>query len=211
MSKAKQGLDTYKKKDNHYIDKKEFYDEMAAFKQDPENIRLVEAGKRPNIPDSIARKILLLCERHSYNYKFGDRFPFRDEMVLDAVETCIRYIWNFDETKYDNPYGYFNLCISREFIKRIKKEKKDFIKRAKYIQNLGVMEEFMGNGLFADDTIDQGGEVQTEIRENLQRFLDYDTDEYDRKEKEKKRKAKEKAKAKKAEDSLDKFTGDDDG
>lgn len=185
MSESKQGLTNYKKKSNHYIDKKEFYEEMKAFKKDPENVRLVSEGKRPNIPDCIAEKILLLCERHSYNYKFGDRFPFRDEMVLDAVENCIRYIWNFDEDKYDNPFGYFNRCIHQEFIKRIKKEKRDFEKRVKYVQNLGVMEEFMNNNVLGDDTLG-GGDKAREIKENLQRFMDYDVDETPKKKKKKK-------------------------
>lgn len=207
MSKSKQGLDNYKKKSNHYIDKREFYEEMKAFKQDPENIRRVENGERPIIPDCIARKILLLCERHSYNFKFGDRFPFRDEMVLDAVENCIRYIWNFDEKKYDNPYGYFNRTIHQEFIKRIKKEKKDFKRKVKYIQNLGVMEEFADNSLMSDDTIGTA-EKQHEIRENLQRFLEYDLEADERKEREKKakKKAEKEAKKKKKEDDLTKFT-----
>lgn len=174
-SMSREGASSYVKKGNHYIDKHAFHEEMVAFKTDPKNIERVENGERPIVPESIAKKIMLLCEKHTYNYKFGDRFPFRDEMMLDAVETCIRYIWNYDHVKYDNPFGYFNRIAAQDFIKRIKKEKRMFEKKVLYVQNLGVMGDMLTNDMSGDDTTDQN--QINELRENIQKFYDYEVKE----------------------------------
>jgi len=173
MSESREGASDYVKKDNHYIDKAEFHREMVEFKTNPKNIARVKAGERPIVPESIAKKILMLCEKHTYNHKFGDRFPFRDEMMLDAVETCIRYIWNYDHNKYDNPFGYFNLIASRDFIKRIKKEKKMFEKKVMYVQNLGVLDEFVSSGSLDDDSFVDETQL-VDLKENIQKYYDYE-------------------------------------
>lgn len=176
QSQSREGASSYVKKGNHYIDKKEFHEEMVAFKTDPENIRRVENGERPIVPNSIAEKILLLCEKHTYNHKFGDRFPFRDEMMLDAVETCIRYIWNYDHVKYDNPFGYFNRIAAQDFIKRIKKEKKMFEKKVRYVQNLGVLDEIINSDILGDETLVDQDQAHI-ITDSIQKYYEYEVKE----------------------------------
>lgn len=51
---------------------------------------------------------------------------WKDDMIADAVFTCIRYLHNFDplKQKRPNPFAYFTTIIHRSFLNYIKKQKK---------------------------------------------------------------------------------------
>lgn len=164
---------------NHYIDNKEFYEEFKQFKENPRNIERVERGERPVIPNSIAEKILLICNNLSRKHNFYS-YRFKEEMIGDAVETCIRYIWNFDTEKYTNPFAYFTNVAYYAFVRRITKEKKQVQKKVRYVQNLCVMDADFQNNIFGDGDVDQG--VKNDIYDSFQKYFDYDLGE-DKKEK----------------------------
>ena len=63
---------------------------------------------------------------HRKNFQ---RYTYRDEMILDGLEDCVKYVHNFDPEKSGNPFGYFTTIMWRAFIRRIEKEKKqEYIK-----------------------------------------------------------------------------------
>ena len=63
---------------------------------------------------------------HRKNFQ---RYTYRDEMILDGIEDCVRYVHRFDTSK-TNPHAYFSKVFERAFLRRIEKEKKqDYIKR----------------------------------------------------------------------------------
>lgn len=103
----------------HYVNGKEFYAEFKQFKID--NAERVAAGLRPIIPNSIAVKIMAICEKLSCRYNFVN-YPFREEMVADAIQNCILYIWNFDVDKSDKIFSYFTITAHRAFVRRIQRE-----------------------------------------------------------------------------------------
>ena len=63
---------------------------------------------------------------HRKNFQ---RYTYRDEMILDGLEYCVKYVHNFDPEKSGNPHSYFTTIMWRAFIRRIEKEKKqEYIK-----------------------------------------------------------------------------------
>lgn len=175
-------------KSKHYVNKREFNDMLVRFKEKNKHkveyyvndkgqkkIRFPEG--RPKVPDEIAKVFFEMSQRTAYNWRFRNKYSFQEDMVANAVETCIRYIWNYDEHAMDppNPFGYFNMYIFNAFKQTIKGEKKVFTDKVKYVQNLPVMEEFLNNHLLSDDTLDS--EEVSAMKDNLQKYFEYDVGE----------------------------------
>ena len=57
-------------------------------------------------------------------------YTYRDEMILDGIEDCVRYCHNFNTEKSKNPFSYFTQIMRNAFLRRIEKEKKQ-----SYIKN----------------------------------------------------------------------------
>jgi len=76
---------------------------------------------------------MLIAEGLSHKPGFIN-YPFRDDMVGDAIENCVRYAHNFDSDKYSNPFAYFTQICYYAFIRRIGKEKKQLYVKMKAIE-----------------------------------------------------------------------------
>jgi hypothetical protein len=81
----------------YYVDNKEFLKELIKYRQSVHEAKKLGKSK-PQIPQYVAECIMKISEKFSHNYKFLS-YSFRDEMVADAIENCIRYIDNFDPSK----------------------------------------------------------------------------------------------------------------
>ena len=87
------------------------------------------------------------------------RYTYREEMVMDAVENCLRAIGNYNieaatRTGKPNAFSYFTQICYFAFIRRITKEKKQQDIKFKYIEKMGV-EDFVAMGM------DDAGAEQT--------------------------------------------------
>lgn len=125
--------------DNHYVDNKEFLKEIIKYRES-----VLEAKKenrtKPQIPRYVAECIMKISEKFSHNYRFL-YYSFRDEMVADAIENCIRYIDNFDPAKSLNPFAYFTQVVYWAFLRRIQREKKQLYVKYKYTEITGILDE----------------------------------------------------------------------
>jgi len=126
-----------KKKENHYVSNKEFFDEMVEFKKDCE-VSEQEGKPYPQVPECIAKKIMLIAERLSYRPNFIN-YTYRDEMISDAIENCLLYIRNFNPEKSNNPFAYYSQICYYAFLRRIQKEKKQFHTKVKFVQQSCVL------------------------------------------------------------------------
>ena len=108
--------------DSHYIDNKEFFAEMVKWKTLV--IDAEESGDpKPPVTEYIGQCFLLIAERLSTRPNFVN-YPFRDEMVGDAIENCLMYAANCDPEKSKNPFAYFTQITYYAFLRRIQREKK---------------------------------------------------------------------------------------
>ena len=108
--------------DSHYVDNKKFFDAMKDWKKE---IAVAEdsGDETPPVPEYIGECFILIAERLSMRANFIN-YPFRDEMIGDAIENCLMYASNFDPDKSNNPFSYFTQIIYYAFLRRIQKEKK---------------------------------------------------------------------------------------
>jgi len=150
----------------HYVDNKKFYDLLIERKASVK--AAIDAGKEPPvISRAIAEKIMKICERLSYSPNFI-RYSYRDEMVADAIENCIRYLDKFDPEKSNNPFSYFTQTAWYCLIRRIEREKKEFRKKARYVQC---------SGQFEHDAFIEGEGPPPEQIELLKKFYELPVDE----------------------------------
>jgi len=100
----------------------------------------------PIVPDYIAECFLKIAEGLSHKSNFI-RYTYREEMVMDAVENCLRAIENYNieaatRTGKPNAFAYFTQISWYAFLRRIAKEKKQQDIKYKYMTTSGV-EAFM--------------------------------------------------------------------
>lgn len=83
-----------------------------------------KAGKKgvPPLSDYLGEAVLKIATRLSTAPNFL-RYPFREDMVGDAVLACCKYIHNYDETLGYSPFAYATTICYRTFQGVIMKEK----------------------------------------------------------------------------------------
>src|ERR1700690_1537195 len=118
----------YKKKkkntDNHYVTNAVFLEKILDYKKAIKQAEK-ENKLKPQIPDDLARILILICEGMSMRYNFKN-YSFREDMVCNALLICVKFIGNFDPKKSVNPFGFFSSCAFRSMVNTIKSEKKQF-------------------------------------------------------------------------------------
>ena len=97
---------------------------------------------KPVVPDYIAECFLKIAEGLSHKGNFV-RYTYREEMVMDAVENCLKAIENYNiesATRSGNPnaFAYFTQISWYAFLRRIQKEKKQQDIKLKYISDAGI-------------------------------------------------------------------------
>lgn len=170
-----------KKQSIHYVNNADFSQAVVDY------VTTVNEAKQksttiPKVPNYVAQCFLRIAEGLSHKANFI-RYTYREEMVMDAVENCLKAINNYDiaaatRTGKPNAFAYFTQITWYAFLRRIAKEKKQQDIKMKYIANSGI-EDFMVNehgdeqsGLVAEmfvDTlktrIDRVKFVDTEVKE----------------------------------------------
>jgi len=120
------------KNTSHYIDNENFYKEISAWKHDVKEAQ--NAGdKNPPITNYIGECFMSIAENLSKKGNFI-KYPFRDDMVSDAIENCVMYAHNFDPDKSKNPFSYFTQITYFAFLRRIEKEKKQMYIKYKLME-----------------------------------------------------------------------------
>jgi hypothetical protein len=123
---------------NNYVDNKEFLAAMI------ERKGLVDAalaaGKEPpQITNYLGKTMMDICTHFSYRPNFIN-YSFRDEMIGDALENCLKVIDNFDSEKYSNPFAYFTQIAFFAFLRRIAQEEKQQYIKFKLLEELPMDE-----------------------------------------------------------------------
>ena len=99
-----------KRQSVHYVNNKEF--SQAVFDYVTEANAAIERGEEaPQIPDYIGECFVKITEGLSHKPNFV-QYSYRDEMVMDAQENCVKAIMNYDlnkatRTGLPNAFAYF--------------------------------------------------------------------------------------------------------
>ena len=129
----------------HYVNNRDFTAAVIEYTRDVKKARA--AGKDdPMVPDYIASCLLKMAEGLSHKSNFV-RYTYREEMVMDAVENCLKALSSYDgdvKTRSGTPnaFGYFTQISWFAFLRRIQKEKKQHDLKLRFIAESGL-DEFM--------------------------------------------------------------------
>lgn len=143
----------------HYVNNKEFSQAVVDYCTDVKGWQQEGAVGRPVVPNYIASCFLKIAEGLSHKANFV-RYTYREEMVMDAVENCLKAIENYDidaATRSGNPnaFAYFTQISWYAFLRRIQKEKKQQDIKMRYIAE-GSIDEFVDT----DENGDGGHQAQ---------------------------------------------------
>lgn len=128
-----------KKKQKHYVNNKDFLEAIIKHKKECEEAR--SSGKKePRVPDYIGQCVLDIARRLARRPNFSG-YSYKDDMIMDGVENCIKYVEKFDPGKTSNPFAYFTQIIWFAFLQRIAKEKKSLYIKLKSSQSMITLGE----------------------------------------------------------------------
>lgn len=175
----------------HYVNNKEFSTAVVEYctqcKQE-----LDSGNRRPMIPDYIAQCFLRIAEGLSHKANFV-RYTYREEMVMDAVENCLKAIENYNieaatRSGLPNAFAYFTQISWYAFLRRIQKEKKQQDIKMKFISEADLSEFMHEND---DGSVDQTSPFLDVLRHRIDVVKEADAQfkEYAKEEKKRKRRA----------------------
>jgi len=171
----------------HYVNNKEFSQAVMDYAIEAHAAR--EKGNTiPTVTDYIAKCFIRIAEGLSHRPNFV-RYTYREEMVMDAVENCLRAIGNYNietatRTGKPNAFSYFTQICYFAFIRRITKEKKQQDIKFRFIEKMGI-EDFVQMGMDNDTANETMAYVDT-LRQRISTVRQKDTaiKEFAKKEKE---------------------------
>jgi hypothetical protein len=147
----------------HYVDNDEMLAAWMVFQADRK--ACAEAGKpEPVVPRYIAECILKICHRTAYKHNFIN-YSFRDEMISDAIENCLRGINTFNPNLSKYIFSYYTTAAWNAFVRRIQREAKESAIKGKIIAEMDI-----------DNLVRQehdNGEYQTNLVEYMKQAQDY--------------------------------------
>ena len=99
-----------RKKSIHYVNNAQFSQAVVDYVGKLEECKK-EQAPLPKVPDYIAQCFLRIAEGLSHKANFI-RYTYREEMVMDAVENCLKAIANYNleaatRTGKPNAFAYF--------------------------------------------------------------------------------------------------------
>jgi len=95
----------------YYVNNKDLLKEVIDFK------------KKGIASNALALMLINIAKRYSSKGSFA-RYTWREDMVSEAVLTCIKYLKNFNSEKSDNAFAYVTQICKNSFKAYIKKQTK---------------------------------------------------------------------------------------
>jgi len=166
------GVDMTKKENVHYVNNAKFSQAVVDYVTTANEAK---QNKKPTpvVPNYIAECFLRISEGLSHKSNFI-RYTYREEMVMDAVENCLKAIHNYNldtatRTGKPNAFAYFTQIAWYAFLRRIAKEKKQQDVKLSYLSRIGV-EHILGDM----DDLQQYEFVVESLRQRIERVRDAD-------------------------------------
>jgi hypothetical protein len=137
-----------KKVTNIYVDNKRFLELLIAHQQ---AVRDAPEGKPPRVPEEIGDILIKISTNMAKLHKFRG-YPFKEEMIGDAILNSLQAIKNFDPEKFSNPFGYFSKIVFWCFLRRIAYEKKELSGKAALMFEVDTYEDDGDHFISKDET-----------------------------------------------------------
>lgn len=153
---------------NYYLNNRKLVEAIIEYKKQKAEA-LANGEPMVRIPEYIGSCFLLIAQNTIKRTNFYN-YPFKEEMVGDAVENCCMYFHNFNPEKSQNAFGYLGRIIWFAFLRRIQKEKKYLYTKQKLFEHSIVFNE-----MFGVDDHDISDEMQVMFDPNTDKMNDFTT------------------------------------
>ena len=180
------------RKSAHYVNNAEFSQAVVNYVTKVNEAK-ANNEELPKVPDYVAQCFLSIAEGLSHKSNFI-RYTYREEMVMDAVENCLKAVENYNieaATRTGNPnaFAYFTQITWYAFLRRIAKEKKQQDIKLKYLTRSGI-ENFV-DGDMTDGYMSVVGSFVDTLKDRIDkvRHADQEIKDYIKEEKQKKKRA----------------------
>lgn len=107
-------------KKNHYVDNKLLTETLSAYIKEKETNQNLSLNKFKG-GEYIGQCILDICYNLANKTNFIG-YTFKEEMIEDAIENCVKAAINFKPEISTNAFGYFTQVAFHAFVRRIKIE-----------------------------------------------------------------------------------------
>lgn len=173
----------------HYVNNAQFSQAVVDYVTEA-NAAKEKGSKKPIVPDYVARCFLRIAEGLSHKANFV-RYTYREEMVMDAVENCLKAIENYNletatRTGKPNAFAYFTQISWYAFLRRIQKEKKQQDIKLKYLSETGL-EQLVSEEVENNPAAKQTQAFVDELRERIDAVKEKDAEVKDFSKKERKK------------------------
>jgi hypothetical protein len=106
----------------HYVNNRQFSEAVVEYCERVDWCKK-KGDPKPVVPNYVAECFLKIAEGLSHKANFV-RYTYREEMVMDAVENCLKAIENYDiktatRTGLPNAFAYFTQISWYAFLRRI--------------------------------------------------------------------------------------------
>lgn len=133
----------------NYIDNKEFLIQITEYCS-LRNLAIKNNTPLPKIPDYLGLCFIKIAENLIRKPNFNG-YTFKEELVLDAIENCVRACHKFDPEISSNPFAYFTQITWYAFLRRIASEKKQLYVKYKITEKNDIIDA----SLLENDTGEQ--------------------------------------------------------
>jgi hypothetical protein len=157
-----------KSRGDDYVNNKEFSAAVVEYVQEVMDDR-AKGKEARQIPNYIGECFMKIANGLSRSPNFMN-YSYREDMVMDAVENCVKAITNYDITKptrtgNPNAFSYFTQISWYAFLRRIAKEKKQADIKQLLIEKGGI-----GNFAEFDDDDMTGESLVEKVRQKNDNF-----------------------------------------
>lgn len=107
---------------NNYVNNKELTKKLTEYvkscKYDEDNKFIEGSG---DFSEELGEMIFLIAKNLSNKGNFAN-YTWKDDMISEAILTCVKYCHNFNYKKSDNGFGYITQICRNSFINYIQKQ-----------------------------------------------------------------------------------------
>jgi hypothetical protein len=118
--------------DKNYVNNKEFTKALDDYSRACRSA--VESGEEePVMSRYVGECIMKMAERLATTNRFRN-YPYRDEMIGNAIVAAVKYAKNFDGDRFNNGFAYVTQILFSHMVITIVKEKKKYKTNLEMIQ-----------------------------------------------------------------------------
>lgn len=135
---------------------------------------IAEGTTLPRIPNIVALKVQMIITNMSMRYNYRD-YPFREDMVSDAVVNILRYLHTFDVGHIGkkgkiNFFSWVTMCADRSFAKKLTTEEEHSYIKLRSFEDAGGFAALNDDPDFQPQTFVDSTGITMDFRERIGTF-----------------------------------------